>query len=86
LAVLDKGRGELAAHRLDRLVRTTGRTKSDLIREAIVRLDEALNGEEGPTLQDQLREYVGVVDLGPGDRARRSEELLRKGFGHSKRR
>jgi Arc/MetJ-type ribon-helix-helix transcriptional regulator len=72
--------------RLDRLVRTTGRTKSDLIREAIVRLDEALNGEEGPTLQDQLGGYVGLVNLGPGDRARRSEELLRRGFGRGKER
>lgn len=71
--------------RLERLARTTGRTKSDLIREAIVRLDEALNGKEGPTLYDQLREHIGVVDLGPSDRARRSEELLREGFGRKKR-
>jgi Arc/MetJ-type ribon-helix-helix transcriptional regulator len=71
--------------RLERMARTTGRTKSDLIREAIVRLDEALTGDGGPALHEQLREYIGAVHLEPSDRARRAEELLREGFGRKKR-
>ncbi len=73
--------------RLERMARTTGRSKSDLIREAIVRLDEALDEEQGPTLYEQLREYIGIANLGPGDRAARAEELLKEeGFGREKRR
>jgi Arc/MetJ-type ribon-helix-helix transcriptional regulator len=73
--------------RLERLARTTGRSKSDLIREAIVRLDETLDPAKGPTLYEQLREYIGIADLGPGDRATRAEELLEEeGFGRKKRR
>lgn len=71
--------------RLERMARTTGRSKSDLIREAIVRLDDALNGQGGPTLHEQLGEYVGAVRLEPSDRARRAEELLREGLGRKKR-
>ena len=74
-----------ARARLDRLARTTGRSKSDLIREAIARLDEALTGEEGPTLYEQMRDCIGVVKLGPGDRARQAERLLREGLVRKKR-
>ena len=74
-----------AQARLERLARITGRSKPDLIGEAIARLDETLNGETGPTLYEQLRECIGVVNLGPGDRARRAEQLLREGLGRQKR-
>lgn len=74
-----------AQARLERLARLTGRTKSDLMREAITRLDEILNSDASATLYEQLREYVGVVDLGPGDRARSAERLLRESLGRKKR-
>ncbi len=77
---------ESTQRRLERMARTTGRSKSDLIREAIVRLDEALDEEEGPTLYEQLREYIGIVKSGPNDRAARAEKLLEEeGFGRNKR-
>src|SRR3972149_4821379 len=70
-----------AQARLERLARITGRSKSELMREAIARLDETLNGETGPTLYEQLRECIGVVNLGPGDRGRRGGQLPRAGPG-----
>lgn len=75
-----------AQARLERLARITGRSKSDLMREAIARLDEMLNGDAAPTLYEQWRDVVGIVNRGPGDRARRAEELLREGLGRRKRR
>jgi Arc/MetJ-type ribon-helix-helix transcriptional regulator len=60
--------------RLERMARTSGRTKSDLIREAIIRLDEALGEAREQTLYEQFREYIGVVSLGRGARAARSDE------------
>ena len=71
--------------RLERLARTTGRTKSELIREAIDRLDEAVESEEGHSTYDRLSSYIGTADLGAGNRAERAEEILREGFGRKKR-
>ena len=71
--------------RLDRLAQVTGRTKSDLIREALARLDESLATEGGASTYVRLSRYIGVGRLGPGDRAARAEEVLRKGFGRKKR-
>lgn len=70
---------------LERLARATGRTKSDLIREAITRLDNALLTETGPSTYERLSRYVGVARLGRGERAARAEEILREGFGRKKR-
>ena len=66
--------------RLTKLSRVTGRTKSDLIRQAVNELtaqfDRQLN--KSPTAYDRLVDMIGVVNLGSGNRAARSEELLRK--------
>jgi hypothetical protein len=70
--------------RLQRLSRLTGRTKSELIREAIQRLDETLP-EGGLSTYDRLKPYIGVARSGARDRALRTEEILRKGFGRRKR-
>ncbi|MEX2283573.1 MAG: ribbon-helix-helix domain-containing protein [Gemmatimonadota bacterium] len=70
--------------RLERLARLTGRTKSGLIRDAIMSLDESFQSNSGQSAYERLSRYVGVVRLGPGDRARRAEELLRAGFGRKK--
>jgi hypothetical protein len=67
---------------LKKLSKVTGRTKSDLIRQAVQRLtaqvDRQLEG--GPTAYDRLVDVIGLVNLGPGTRAARSEELLRRRF------
>jgi hypothetical protein len=67
---------------LAKLSKVTGRTKSDLIRQAVqgltARVDQQL--KDGPTASDRLLDMIGVVDLGVGSRAARSEELLRKKF------
>lgn len=67
---------------LKKMSKVTGRTKSDLIRQAVqgltAQVDRQLKG--GPTAYDRLLDMIGVVDLGSGSRAARSEELLRKRF------
>ncbi|MGH2396592.1 MAG: ribbon-helix-helix protein, CopG family [bacterium] len=67
---------------LTKMSRVTGRTKSDLIRQAVqgltAQVDRQLKG--GPTAYDRLLDMIGIVDLGSGSRAARSEELLSKRF------
>jgi hypothetical protein len=74
---------KLSETRLERLARSTGRTKSDLIREALARLDETLS-DGGASAYEALSRYIGVVRLGPDNRAERAEEVLREGFGRKK--
>ena len=69
--------------RLAKLARMTGRTKSEVIREALARLDESVSGEGGSSF-DRLQRFIGVARLGVGDRAERAEEILRAGFGRRK--
>lgn len=74
---------DLATERnLTKLSKVTGRTKSDLIRQAVKGLTAQVDQQlkRGPTAYDRLLDMIGVVDLGPDDRAARSEELLRKRF------
>jgi predicted transcriptional regulator len=65
--------------KLDRLVRMTGRTKSEIVREAIARL------ETGPaeSVHDGFSDVIGMSAIG-GDRARRSEEILREAFSRGR--
>ncbi len=67
---------------LARLSKVTGRTKSDLIRRAVHEMTAEVDRQlkKSPTAYDRLVDMIGVVDLGPGNRAARSEELLRKRF------
>jgi len=67
---------------LAKLSKVTGRTKSDLIRQAVQGLTAQVDRQlkSGPTAYDRLVDMIGVVNLGPGNRAARSEELLRKKF------
>lgn len=71
---------------LDRMARRTGRTKSDLIREAVQQMtaNMAADSEQGQTAYDRLADLVGIVDRGPGDRAARSEEILRERFARKR--
>lgn len=70
-----------------RLARKSGRTKSSIIREAIVRMAEEIapSKREG-TLYDRMADLVGVGHGGPPDLAARSEEVLRTLLSRRRRR
>lgn len=66
---------------VQRLSRRTGRTKSQVIREAILRLAEQT--PETPlagSLYDRVKHLIGLAEGGPPDLATRSEEYLREIF------
>ncbi len=66
---------------LQRLARKTGRTKSSIIREAILRMSEhEARPTPGSTLYDRMADLVGVGHGGPSDLSSRSEEILRDLF------
>ena len=66
---------------LTRLARSSGRSKSAIIRDAILLLSEqAAGAPAGPTFHDKIADVVGIVNRGRGRRAARSEELLREMF------
>jgi hypothetical protein len=66
---------------VQRLARKTGRTKSSIIREAILRMSEhEARPTPGSTLYDRMADLVGVGHGGPSDLASRSEEILRDLF------
>lgn len=73
---------------LAKLSRLTGKTKSELIRQAVRQLTTQAErrAETSPTAYEQLADMVGVVNLGPGNRAARSEEILREMFAARRRR
>ncbi|HEV2356395.1 MAG TPA: ribbon-helix-helix protein, CopG family [bacterium] len=63
---------------VQRLARKTGRTKSSVIREAILRLSEDhAEPNPGSTLYDRMADLIGIGHGGPPDLASRSEEILR---------
>lgn len=65
---------------LVRVARATGRTKSAVVRDAIRKLGEQTNGAAAGTVYDRLADVIGIVNLGPSDRAARAEEILRAHF------
>jgi predicted DNA-binding protein len=66
---------------LGRLSRTTGKSRSELIREAIRQLGaHADDGRAARSAYDRIEDLIGVLDRGPGNRAARSEDLLRAKF------
>jgi len=69
-----------------RLARKTGRTKSSIIREAILKMaEDAIRPTSGSTLYDKMADLLGVGHGGPTDLASRSEEILRSVFAQMKR-
>ena len=64
----------------DKLARFTGKSRSMVIRQAIRQLSEQAEQTEGHTAYDRMAESIGIVNLGPGKRAARSEEILREIF------
>ena len=66
---------------VQRLARKTGRTKSSIIREAILRISETdAAPKPGGSLYDRIEDLIGVGHGGPSDLASRSEEILRDLF------
>lgn len=70
-----------------RVARLSGRSKSQVIRDAIHQLRrQEIEGDSSPTAYARLADVIGIVDLGPGDRAARSESTLRALFAAKRRR
>ncbi len=70
-----------------RLARKSGRTKSSIIREAIIRMAEEITPPKAEgTLYDRMTDLVGVGHGGPPDLASRSEETLSALFSRRRRR
>lgn len=63
---------------LRRMARRRGRTKSEILREAILRLAEREDIEPGESFLEAVRDLVGIGSGGPPDLARRSEEIFRE--------
>lgn len=62
-----------------RLSRRTGCTKSQIIREAILRLAEQTpEAQAAGSLYDRIKHLIGLAEGGPPDLAARSEEYLRE--------
>ena len=72
---------------LRRLARTSGRTKSDILREAVVRLaeeQEASSSADSPYAL--ISDLVGIVGGGPPDMARRHKQAFRESLSNRARR
>ncbi|MDR7434997.1 MAG: type II toxin-antitoxin system VapB family antitoxin [Armatimonadota bacterium] len=68
-----------AERTLSQLARKTGKTKSELIRQAIRELGKSLDSTATrSTVYERFSDVIGIVNLGPGRRAARAEEILRK--------
>ncbi len=63
---------------LSRLARAHGRSKSQIIREAIARLarDESPRGQPRP--YELMADLIGIAHGGPSDLARRSSEVFKE--------
>jgi hypothetical protein len=60
------------------MARRRGRTKSEILREAILRLAAREDIEPGESFLDAVRDLVGIGSGKPPDLARRSEEICRE--------
>jgi len=64
--------------RLDRLSSTTGRSKSDLVRDALIALEAAQSDEASEcSAFDLIGDLVGVGKDGPADLARTHKQAFR---------
>lgn len=64
--------------RLTQLARVTGQSQSEVVRQALRRYTPPPEGNR--TVFDRFADIIGMAHLGTGDRARRSEEILRTRF------
>ena len=65
---------------LARMVNLTGKSRSQLIREAIQQMSVHVEATKGKSAYDRMADLIGVVDRGLGNRAARGEEILRAMF------
>lgn len=63
---------------LARLARSSGRTKSEVIREALHRMSEDAHVGEPASLFHGIEDLVGSADVGPGDLARHHKQRFRE--------
>jgi predicted transcriptional regulator len=70
--------------RLTQLARATGQSQSAIVREALRRYTPPV--EATRTVFDRFADVIGIAHLGAGDRARRSEEILRRRFARPRHR
>ena len=64
---------------VNRLAKKTGRTKSQVIRDAITRLAEGENPATLPrTAYEALKDVIGIVKGGPSDLSERTGEKFRR--------
>lgn len=70
--------------RLTQLARATGQSQSEIVREALRRYTPP--PETTRTVFERFADIIGMSHLGGGDRARRSEEILRRRFARSRQR
>ncbi len=63
---------------LRRIARRKGRTKSDILRHAILRMAEREDVEPGSSFLDLIGHLVGIGVGGPADLARRSEQVFKE--------
>lgn len=68
-----------------RISKSSGRSKSQVIREAIRRLAGEDKMKSGESVYDEISDLVGIVDGGDRNYGARSEEVLREMF-HRRRR
>jgi len=68
-----------------RISKTSGRSKSDVIREAIRRFAHEARVKPGESVYDEISDLVGIVDGGERHYGARSEDVLRAMF-HRRRR
>lgn len=63
---------------LSRIARRTGRTKSDILRDAILRMAAREDVEPGNSFLDLIGHLVGIGVGGPPDLARRSDQVFKE--------
>lgn len=68
--------------RLAQLARVTGQSHSEIVREALRQYTAP--AETTRSVFERFADIIGSARLGGGDRARRSEEILRGRFGRSR--
>ena len=70
--------------RLDDLARASGRSRSEIVREAIRRYDLGDSTDVEVTVLEQLADIIGIAAIG-GRRARDGETILREAFARKRR-
>jgi Arc/MetJ-type ribon-helix-helix transcriptional regulator len=74
---------QAAKKKLDELARSTGRSRSEIVRDAIRAYDPVQVPGAERTVFDQLGDIVGIGSLG-GNRARDGEAILRAAFARKR--